>query len=73
MTMSKRKQLFAILTIVFISYAIISMTYTIVSYNHIPGIQEGELTDDQFGYVFVSAIVSMLIGKILYYKYDDIY
>lgn len=71
--MSKRKQLFAILTIVFISYAIISMTYTIVSYNHTPGIQEGELTDDQFGYVFVSAIVSMLIGKILYYKYDDIY
>ena len=49
------------------------MVYINVSYNHTPGIQEGELTHDQFGYVLGSAIVSMLIGKILYYKYDDAY
>lgn len=49
------------------------MIYINVSYNHTPGIQEGELSHDAFMYVFWSSIVSILIGKILYCKYDDAY
>lgn len=61
------------LTVLFASYSVIAMVYVNVCYNSIPGIQEGEPTQNQFQIILGSAIVSALIGKVMFCKYDDAY
>jgi len=71
--MSRRKKILLMLTVLFASYSVIAMVYVNVCYNSTPGIQEGEPTQNQFQIILGSAIISALIGKVMFCKYDDAY